>query len=97
MIAKEAVKKAKDELLKLVEDENPSNIGLEEIEWVPEKEIWKVTIGFSRPWNTVKNAFTAISGEPATRRAYRMLELRDSDGAMLSMKRVSFTSIDADA
>jgi len=96
MIAKEAVKRAKEELLRLVEDENPSNIGLEEIEYDRTHGVWHVTIGFSRPWNTVRNAFTAISGEPATKRAYRKIDLSDSDGTLLAMKRVSF-NLDSDA
>lgn len=87
MPVKEAIKRAKDWLRSALEDESITNIGLEEIEFDPHEHAWKITLGFSRPWNTVKNALTAISGEPATRRAYRVITVDDHSGDVRSMKR----------
>jgi len=46
-----------------------------------------ITLGFSRPWNSVRNAFTAISGEPAPRRAYRVIAVKEPNGEIVSMTR----------
>jgi len=87
MEVKEAVSAAKSWLRSTLEDEAIANIGLEEIEFDPHEHAWKITLGFSRPWNTVRNALTAISGEPATRRAYRVITVDNTTGKINSMKR----------
>ncbi len=86
----EAVRKAKEHLLAVLADEAPTNVGLEEVIQRGDPPIWEVTIGFSRPWNTVRNAFTAISGEPAQKRAYRTLSIDDATGRLLAItKKIS--------
>lgn len=90
MEVKNVVRLAKAYLVDLIADENPTNIGLEEVEFDDNQRIWSVTLGFSRPWNSVRSAFTAISGEPAAKRAYRVIEISDNDGTVLSMKRRDF-------
>lgn len=87
MDAKGAVKAAKTYLIELISEENPTNIGLEEIEHDEAKGVWLVTLGFSRPWNTVRNALTSLAGEAAPKRAYRVLAVREEDGEVLSIKR----------
>jgi len=83
---KDAVAKAKVYVADLFSDETLFNLGLEEVEWDGEAEVWRVTLGFSRPWNTARNAFTAISGEQAAKRAYRVVTMR-GDGEVMSLKR----------
>jgi hypothetical protein len=90
MEVKDVVKRAKSYLLELIADETPSNIGLEEIEYDRNAQVWNVTLGFSRPWNSTRSPLTALSGEPATKRAYRVFEINDADGDVLSMKRREF-------
>lgn len=87
MDVKEAVSIAKRFLTELLADEGLTNLGLEEIEHDDAAGVWHVTLGFSRPWNTVRNALTQLAGEAAARRAYRVLTIRDSDSAVLSVKR----------
>lgn len=87
MDVKEAVSTAKSWLVRTLADESISNLGLEEIEFDDHEHSWKITLGFSRPWNTVRNALTAISGEPAIRRAYRVLTVDDITGKVQSMKK----------
>jgi hypothetical protein len=85
--AKQAVRQAKAYLSELLAEESPSNLGLEEIEFDEASEDWLVTLGFSRPWNTVRNAMTAIAGDPSPRRAYRVVRIKNADGRVLSIKR----------
>jgi hypothetical protein len=87
MDVKTAVGTAKQWLANVLTDEGISNVGLEEVEFDEQRGVWLITLGFSRPWNTVKNAFTAISGEPAARRAYRVIAVKEPDGEVVSMKR----------
>lgn len=87
MDAKEAVKAAKTYLLELLADEQPTNVGLEELERNEEKGVWLVTIGFSRPWNSVRNALTSLAGDAAPKRTYRVLMVKEENGEVTSMKR----------
>jgi hypothetical protein len=86
MNVKEAVQTAKQYTADLLADEGLSNLGLEEVEWNERDESWRVTVGFSRPWNSVRTTVTAITGEPNTRRTYRVVTLRN-DGTVVSMRR----------
>jgi hypothetical protein len=87
MDVKEAVKRAKNYVTDLFAEENITSLGLEEIEHNSQAGVWEVTLGFSRPWNTQRNALTMVTGEPAVRRVYRVIEVRDIDGEVLSVKR----------
>lgn len=87
MDVKIAVGNAKQWLADVLKEEGVANIGLEEVEFDEENDVWLITLGFSRPWNSVKNAFTAISGEPASRRAYRVIAVKEPNGEVVSMKR----------
>jgi hypothetical protein len=87
MDVKTAVGNAKQWLADVLVDEGISNVGLEEVEFDEQHGVWLITLGFSRPWNTVKNAFTAISGETASGRAYRTIAVKEPSGEVVSMKR----------
>ena len=86
MDVKEAVKAAKGYVADLFADEGLTNLGLEEIERDDRTGIWRVTVGFSRPWNTVRTALTALSGEAAPKRAFRVVSIK-ADGTVVSVKR----------
>jgi hypothetical protein len=70
MDVKQAVKTAKDWIRNVLGEEGVTNVGLEEVNFDDEKHSWLITIGFSRPWNSTRNAFTAISGEPVLDAGY---------------------------
>lgn len=89
MNVKEAVTKAKEWLADVLREEGPVNIGLEEVEYDEEQRVWKITLGFSRPWNTNRNALTTLTGEPSTRRAYRIIRINDANREIISMKKLS--------
>jgi hypothetical protein len=87
MDVRQAVKSAKDWVLDVMQDEKPINLGLEEVEFDDEKRIWKITLGFSRPWNSTRNALSTLTGDAALRRAYRTVLVNDNDGRVKGMVR----------
>jgi hypothetical protein len=87
MDVREAVKSAKDWVLDVMKDEQPVNLGLEEVEFDDTKQTWKITLGFSRPWNSTKNALSTLTGEAAPRRAYRTILVDDRNGRVKGMVR----------
>ncbi|MBX9830270.1 MAG: hypothetical protein K2Y27_35395 [Xanthobacteraceae bacterium] len=89
MEVKEAVSKAKKWLAETLNDEDISNLGLEEVEFHDGENAWKVTLGFSRPWNSARNALSAVTGEKIPRRAYRVLTVDDRTGKVISMRKSS--------
>lgn len=82
-----AVKAAKEWIIATMSGEGITNIGLEEVEFDDANGLWLITIGFSRPWNSVRNAMTAITGEPAASRIFRVISVKDADGRVVSMKK----------
>ena len=86
MDVKQAVQVAKKYVHELFKEEEIGNLALEEID--AEKEgFWRITIGFSRPWN--RHIGTFFSGEQT--RAYKVVLVRDSDGYVLSVKNRVFS------
>jgi hypothetical protein len=81
MDVKQAVVTAKGHIEDLFGEERILNMGLEEVE-LDEEGLWRITIGFSRPWN--RNVGSVLSGENS--RSYKIVILRDEDGRFLSVK-----------
>jgi hypothetical protein len=94
MDVKQVATVAKKWVENVLAEEQVFNVGLEEIEYSPEMKEWRVTVGFSRPWNTARNALTAITGEQSARRAYRVITVREPNGEVTSMKRRNAQEID---
>ncbi len=84
MDVKEAVQAAKVYLIDLFDDESIDYVGLEEIEFDDVSNQWKITIGFSRPWNR-RSAFVAPVGERAIDRSYKLIRVKDNDGRVVSL------------
>lgn len=83
MDVKEASRIAKDYINDLFASENIYNVGLEEIEHNTVSDTWKITVGFSRPWDT-KNVLTAALGERCPERSYKVVHV-DRDGEIESL------------
>ncbi len=81
---KEAVRRAKEYLDDLFEAEQIQNVGLEEVVFEDMSNSWKVTIGFSRPWDH-KNALTAALGNGSPARSYKILRINDDNGRVESL------------
>ncbi len=82
-----AVDAAKTWFRATMKDEKIENLGLEEVEFNPVDRVWQITLGFSRPWNSVRDAVTTITGEALPKRTYRVITLQDHDAKVLAMKR----------
>ncbi len=92
MDVKQAVKAAKDYVASLYAEEDISNIGLEEVELDPISGDWKVTIGFSRPWDRVKSTHIPLSDERRPR-SYKLVRINDDSGQILTLSdRILFRS-----
>ena len=84
MDVKEAVGTAKAYVAELFAGEQITNVGLEEVEFDDMTNGWRITIGFSRPWDQ-KNALTAALGEGRPARSYKVLRVDDKTGRVDSL------------
>jgi hypothetical protein len=87
MDVKEAVRSAKRWVLDVMDDEHPANLGLEEVEYNDKEALWRITLGFSRPWNSSRGALASMSGEALQKRAYRTIIVDDRSGKVKGMQR----------
>lgn len=89
MDVKEAVEKAKTYVAELFSDERITNLGLEETEHDPAGGKWRITLAFSRPWNTPRTRAQEIldnlGAVSSLRRSYKVITISE-DGEVLSMK-----------
>ena len=85
MDVKEAARTAKAFLADLYEGEGIAHVGLEEVEFDETSNEWKITIGFSRPWDH-RNPLTAALGEGHPARSYKVVRINDDDGRVKSVK-----------
>jgi hypothetical protein len=81
---KEAVAIAKSYVAELFADEQPSDIGLEELDFEDRSHRWRVTIGFARPWDRTTGV-TDLLGR-TLHRAYKVVTIADRDKRILSVK-----------
>ena len=84
MDVKEAVRTAKEYLSDLFEAEQIMNVGLEEVVFENVSNSWRVTIGFSRPWDQ-KNVLATALGEGRPTRSYKVLCINDGSGEVESL------------
>jgi uncharacterized protein YdeI (YjbR/CyaY-like superfamily) len=89
MDVKEAIATAKNYVKDIYAEEEVTNLGLEEIEHVPQAGNWVVTLGFSRPWNTprtrAQEVLENLGAVSPLKRSYKVITISD-DGTVLSMK-----------
>lgn len=86
MEVKEAVQIAKRHIADVFEGEGIADVGLEEAVRTGshDESTWKITISFTRPWNRRGN-LAAVMRDQGTLRAYKAVNISDSDGAVLSL------------
>ena len=85
MDVKEAVQTAKDYLTDLFADEEITDVGLEEVEFDEFDNIWKVTVGFSRPWNHQNGLSNTQEGYGRPNRSYKVVHINDYEGVATSV------------
>ncbi len=84
---KNAVARAKSQIQDLFAEEGIRNLGLEEVVHDDDRNVWRVTIGFSRPWDEPANVLAAIAGQTNHwRRTYKVVTIGDDDARVLSVK-----------
>lgn len=79
-----AVREAKKHLLQVFASEEITDVGLEEVEFDNTKRTWKITIGFTRPWDHKHSLATAL-GTQHMGRSYKVIRI-DGNGHMVSIK-----------
>ena len=82
MDVKEAVRTAKEYLADLFVDEGVMNVGLEEVDF--DGAAWKITIGFSRPWDQ-RSPLIATLAEKRMARSYKVLRINNDNGHVESL------------
>ena len=75
-----AVQKARSFLEELFQDEGIEDVGLEEVVFDDESNEWKVTIGFTRPWDLRRAAF-----EDAPSRSYKVIRINNQTESVKSL------------
>lgn len=85
MDVKEAMEKAKTYFSDAFAGEDLWEIELEEVEFDYEVDVWKITIGFRRPWDVPHGDGGASPQEALLRRSYKTLRIDDGTGALLDM------------
>lgn len=81
MDVKEAVDLAKQHVADLFAKEGLVNLGLEEVEYDDARELWRITVGFSRAWD---QQGVALLVGPA-KRTYKVVII-DKAGKAVSVK-----------
>lgn len=85
MDVKEAVSRAKSYVSDMFADEGLRNLGLEEIRYDDGKDLWLITVGFSRAWDAAKPLVTAIGRDLDLKRTYKVVHIKSDDGAVVSV------------
>ncbi len=84
----EAITVAKNYVKKIFDEDGIKNLGLEEVQFDDSSNTWRITIGFSRPWDNVPSLPAGLDvafGPPPLSRSYKMVRLSDADGRVLSV------------
>lgn len=71
----EAIGIAKSYVRRAFAAENIQNLGLEEVEWDEARDLWRITVGFSRPWDEAQRApyGPLLFEKPPPRRDYKVV------------------------
>lgn len=85
MDVKQAVRTAREYVVSLYDEEEITDIGLEEVEFDDCSSQWRVTIGFSRPWDKAKSVPIRIA-DVQRPRSYKVIRIDNSDGQIVSLK-----------
>ena len=79
----DAVQTAKQYIQKIFDGEDIQWVGLEEIVFDDMRDVWKVTIGFSRPWGLVPTMSAAVGDRRA--RVFKVVQIDDQTGRIVSL------------
>jgi hypothetical protein len=86
MEVKESVKTAINYVTEVFSDEKLSNIGLEEVTFDEEHQCWRVTIGFSRPWDYKKPSIVSGLEPQVPERQFKVVTVDDQNGKVCAIE-----------
>lgn len=87
MNVKDAVKFAVRHVIELFEDEELTNVGLEEVEFDDPSQEWIVTVGFSRPWDYPQSRLAELAGVAnAPKRSFKIVRINDRTQRVVAVK-----------
>jgi hypothetical protein len=87
MDVKDAVKMAKKYIDELFAEEGVAELGLEEVEYDDLQNEWRITVGFSRPWERERGGLLALTqGHVQKPRSYKVVRVSAETGTALSVK-----------
>jgi hypothetical protein len=86
MDVREAVATAKKFVGELFAPENMTNLGLEEVEFDEAAGEWRVTVGFSRPWDAMGGLAAALAHQSNARRSYKVVRISERTGNVVSVR-----------
>lgn len=96
MDVEEAIAKAKEYIRFVFAEENPSHVGLEEVEFDEGANQWRVTVGFSRQWNHPPDPsvgkLEALFASRARERTYKSVAIDDASGEVKAIRHREFAS-----
>ncbi len=91
MNVKEAVRAANKYITELFADEEVQDLGLEEAVFDETANAWKITIGFSRPWER-RSLAANLGGRDWKNRSFKVVEINDHTGEIVGMTHRSLTT-----
>lgn len=74
-----------------IADEEVQDLGLEEVVFDETANAWKITIGFSRPWER-RSLAANLGGQDWKNRSFKVVEINDHTGKIVGMTHRSLTT-----
>ena len=81
---KQAIHIGREYVKDVFSEEDIADIGLEEVVFDDDTDSWRITIGFSRPWDNARTLPQRI-GQVYPRRAYKVVCISDVNGQIKSI------------
>ena len=85
MDVRAAAAKARTYFADAFDGEELWEIEMEEVAFDHERDVWKFTIGFRRPWDVLSRDGVATQADLLSQRSYKTLRIDDGTGALLDM------------
>lgn len=90
MDVREAARTAKQYICDVFADEEIDEVVLEEVDFDDQSDLWRITISFLRPRGRMNKFEAAASGYPAgtptMRRSFKIVNIEDDSGTVVSLK-----------
>ena len=99
MDVREAVRSAKEYVARVFDEEGIGRIGLEEVDFDYESDVWKITVSFTRPsdrYDPIKAVLPnhPLSGGENVRWSYKTVNIDDNSEKVLSLKHRDLVAVD---